>query len=220
MKRIHRARYMFILLLPVMIAGCSSGKEVLSEKSEAMKSVRSIAIVGFPGQCTHEGRETPFLTVSYEQLSQIKKLRIALQESVKAAIDQIGWTGVRPDDDYSMLDVHSVASLCDLLGVDAVMVGFYKSSSKEESTNTPLAQSGNVTMSVSQTYVQTFPTFDVCIIGRDGTLLFRVVSEGRKASFGKLLVDSLVRTESDETFYQRVLDALNGICEMMEERLG
>lgn len=208
-----------VLLVVMMLPGCGSGKDVLMENADAMKEVRRVALVGFPGQCTHEGRETPFLTMSNDRFNHIGKFRIVPRDSVDDAIEMIGFPEIRPGDDFSALDVRSLGSLCNILGVDAVVVGFYRSSTREEASTSPVAHAGNVTLSVSQTYVQTFPTFDVCIIGENGSLLFRGVAEGRKADVGGLLLDSIVRSESDETFYQRVEDALDGICGMVEKRL-
>jgi len=55
------------------------------------------------------------------------------------------------------------------------------------------------------------------MIGTDGLLLFRAVSEGRKTGFWNAFWDSLFKSESDETFYDRVQDAMDGICEMLKD---
>jgi hypothetical protein len=54
------------------------------------------------------------------------------------------------------------------------------------------------------------------MIGADGSLLFRGVSEGRETGFWNTFWDSIFQSESDETYYDRIQDSMDGICEMLK----
>jgi len=188
-----------------------------------MKSVARTAVIGFPGQGLHDGRVVSFHSMSVERFRQLNKFEIVAEEQVDSAATELAFPAIRADDEFSTLDIDGVRRLCDRLSVDAIIVGYYTTSSKEQhiTTNSSQSESGEVTTSYVQSIVQTIPRFDVCMIGKDGSLMFRAVSEGKRAGFWNAFWDLLVGSgsESPETFNDRIEDALDGICTMLEDRL-
>lgn len=213
----HNIKFCFLLFCLMFWIGCSSGKEVLVEDEDQINALNKIAIIGFPGQCTLENKEISFLTIAYERFDSLNRFEIVSTESTDDMFNELGLLPIYVDEEYSSLDVQGLADLCVELDVDAVVVGFYRTRSQEETTTTPIRVADNVEITSTSTYVQNFPTFEVCIIGTDGSLLFRAVSEGRKTGFWNAFWDSLFRSESDEAFYDRVQDAMDGICEILKD---
>lgn len=213
----HNIEFCFFMFCLMFLFGCSSGKEVFFEDQNQISAVNRIAIIGFPGQCTLENKEISFLTIAFERFDSLNRFKIVSTESTYKMSGELGLSPIYVDEEYSTLDVQGLADLCAELDVDAVVVGFYRTRSQEETTTTPIVKTNYGEVTSTSIYVQNFPTFEVCIIGTDGSLLFRAVSEGRKTGFWNAFWDSLFKSESDETFYDRVQDAMDGICEMLKD---
>lgn len=200
----------------MLFIGCSSSKELFLKDENQINTVNRIAIIGFPGQCTHENRDISFLNIAVERIDSLNRFEIVSIDSTFEKANALGLSPIYVDDEYSTLDVQGIADLCVELEVDAVVVGFYRTRSQEETTTTPIVKTEYGDITSTSTYVQNFPTLEVCMIGSDGSLIFRAVSEGRKTGFWNSFWDSLFKSESDETFYDRVQDAMDGICEMIK----
>jgi hypothetical protein len=209
----------FLLSSFVLLSGCGSGKELLLGRPDRLKAVRTIAVIGFPGQCTYEREEHSFLTIALERFGRIARFQIAPPERTLGMASHLGIPAIYPNDEYSTLDLRGVADLCTELEVDAVIVGFYRNRIVDTEPTTYVNESGQTVTTSSPTYAKNYPVFEVCIVGADGSLLFRAVAEGRKTGFWSVFWDSLFKSESDETFYARVQDALDGICDMLGDQL-
>jgi hypothetical protein len=210
----HKIEVFFFPFCLMFLIGCSSGKDVFVDDKDQMKAVNSIAIIGFPGQCTLDDKEISFLRIAVERIDSMKRYEIVSMDSIYDMYYTLGLYPIYPYDEYSTLDVQSVAELCYELDVDAVVVGFYRMRTQEPTTN--IDANGQVTPT-SPNHLQNFPTFEVCMIGPDGLLLFRGVSEGRETGFWNTFWDSVFQSESDETYYDRVQDSMDGICEMLKD---
>jgi|WetSurMetagenome_2_1015567.scaffolds.fasta_scaffold43175_1 hypothetical protein len=210
----HKIKFCFLLFCLMFLIGCSSGKEVFVEDKDQMNTVNRIAIIGFPGQCTLDDKQISFLTIAVERIDSMDRFEIVSMDSTYEMSNALGLPPIYPYDEYSTLDVQGVADLCYELGVDAVVVGFYRIRTQEPTTN--IDANGQVTPT-SPNHLQNFPTFEVCMIGADGSLLFRGVSEGRETGFWNSFWDSIFQSESDETYYDRVQDSMDGICEMLKD---
>ena len=210
----HKIEFCFWLFYLMFLIGCSSGKDVFVEDKDQMNAVNRIAIIGFPGQCTLDNKEISFLTIAVERIDSIKRFEIVSMDSTYDMYYTLGLSPIYPYDEYSTLDVQGCADLCYELGVDAVVVGFYRIRIQEPTTN--IDANGQVTPT-SPNHLQNFPTFEVCMIGADGSLLFRGVSEGRETGFWNTFWDSIFQSESDDTYYDRVQDSMDGVCEMLKD---
>jgi hypothetical protein len=213
----QNSEFYFLLSCLMLLIGCSSGKEVFVEDENQIKAVNRIAIVGFPGQCTHEGHDISNLKIAIVRFDSLNRFQIVSTESTYEKYSALGLSPIYVNDEYSTLDVQGIADLCVELDVDAVVVGFYRTRTQKETTTTPIKVTDNVEVTSTSTYAQNFPTFEVCIIGIDGSLLFRGVSEGRKTGFWNAFWDSLFKSESDDAYYDRIQDAMDGICEMLKD---
>ena len=210
----YKIEFCFFLFCLMFLIGCSSGREVFVEDKDQMSTVNRIAVIGFPGQCTLENRDISFLTIAVERIDSMNRFEIVSMDSTYEMYNALGLSPIYPYDEYSTLDVQGCADLCYELDVDAVVVGFYRIRTQEPTTN--IDANGQVTQT-SPNHLQNFPTFEVCMIGMDGSLLFRGISEGRKTGFWHSFWDSIFQSESDETYYDRVQDSMDGICEMLKE---
>jgi hypothetical protein len=210
----HKIEFCFLLFCLMFLMGCSSGREVFVEDSDQMSNVNRIAVIGFPGQCTLDDKQISFLTIAVERIDSMNRFEIVSMDSTYEMYSALGLPPIYPYDEYSTLDVQGVADLCYKLGVDAVVVGFYRIRIQEPTTN--IDANGQVTPT-SPNHLQNFPTFEVCMIGADGSLLFRGVSEGRETGFWNTFWDSIFHSESDDTYYDRVQDSMDGICEMLKD---
>jgi hypothetical protein len=213
----YNLEFYFLLFCLMFLIGCSSGKEIFVEDEKQINAVNRIAIIGFPGQCTHEDKEISFLTIAFERFNSMNRFEIASMDSTHEMYIALGLSPIYPYDEYSTLDVQGIADLCAELDVDAVVVGFYRIRIEDEKPTTSVDANGQTVTTSSPSYLQNFPTFEVCMIGIDGSLLFRAVSEGRKTGFWNAFWDSIFQSESDETYYDRVQDAMDGICEMLKD---
>lgn len=213
----HKIENYFFLFCLMFLIGCSSGREVFVEDKDQINAVNRIAIIGFPGQCTLDDKELSFLTIAVERIDSMNRFEIVSTDSTYEMYSILGLSPIYVDDEYSTLDVQGCADLGYELDVDAVAVGFYRIRIEDTKPTTYVDEYGNTVWTSSPTYPQMFPIFEICIIGIDGSLLFRAVSEGRKTGFWNLFWDSLFEIESDETFYDRVQDSMDGICEMLKD---
>ncbi len=213
----HNIEFCFFMFCLMFLFGCSSGKEVFFEDEYQISAVNRIAIIGFPGQCTLDDKEISFLTIAVERIDSMNRFEIASMDSTYEMYNALGLSPIYPYDEYSTLDVQGLADLCAELDVDAVVVGFYRIRIEDTKPTTYVDANGQTVTTTSPSYLQNFPTFEVCMIGTDGSLLFRAVSEGRKTVFWHAFWDSIFQSESDETYYDRVQDAMDGICEMLED---
>lgn len=209
----HKIEFIFLLFCLMFLIGCSSGRDVFVDDKDQIKAVNRIAVIGFPGQCTLEEKEISFLTIAFERIDSMNRFEIVSMDSTYEMFNALGLYPIYPYDEYSTLDVQGCADLCYELDVDAVVVGFYRIRTQEPTTNIDV--NGQVT-STSPNHLQNFPTFEVCMIGEDGSLLLRGISEGRKTGFWNTFWDSIFQSESDETYYDRVQDSMDGICEMLK----
>ena len=210
----HKIELCFLLFCLMFLIGCSSGREVFVEDENQMSAVNRIAVIGFPGQCTLDDKQISFLTIAVERIDSMNRFEIVSMDSTYEMYNALGLYPIYPYDEYSTLDVQGCADLCYELDVDAVVVGFYRIRTQEPTTN--IDANGQVTPT-SPNHLQNFPTFEVCMIGEDGSLLFRGISEGRKTGFWNTFWDSIFQSESDESYYDRVQDSMDGICEMLKE---
>lgn len=210
----HKIKFCFLLFCLMFLIACSSGREVFVEDKDQMNAVNRIAIIGFPGQCTLDDKQISFLTIAVERIDSMDRFEIVSMDSTFEMSNVLGLPPIYPYDEYSTLDVQGVADLCYELNVDAVVVGFYRIRTQEPTTNTDA--NGQVTPT-SPNHLQNFPTFEVCMVAADGSLLFRGVSEGRETGFWNTFWDSVFQSESDETYYDRVQDSMDGICEMLKD---
>jgi hypothetical protein len=201
----------------MFLIGCSSGKEVFVEDEKQISAVNRIAMIGFPGQCTLDDKQISFLTIALERIDSMNRFEIVSMDSTYEMINALGLSPIYPYDEYSTLDVQGCADLCYELDVDAVVVGFYRIRMEDEKPTTYVDANGQTVTTSSPSYLQNFPTFEVCMIGTDGSLLFRGVSEGRKSNVWNAFWDSIFQSESDETYYDRVQDSMDGICEMIKD---
>ena len=213
----HNIGIFFLLAILMFFLGCSTGKELLFKDKNQISTVNTIAITGFPGQCTYEDQNISLLEIAVGRFDSLHRFEIVPIESTNEMYSILGLLPIYVDDEYSTLDVQGIAELCAELDVDAVVVGFYRIRIENEKSTTYVDEYGQTVWTTSPTYPQMFPIFEVCIIGMDGSLLLRAVSEGRKTGFWNLFWDSLFEIESDVTFYDRVQDAMDGICKMVEE---
>ncbi|HEY7751718.1 MAG TPA: hypothetical protein VH917_05450 [Ignavibacteriaceae bacterium] len=212
----HKIEFFFILFCLMFLIGCSSGKDVFVDEKDRMNAVNSIAIIGFPGQCTLDDKQISFLTIAFERIDSLNLFKIASMESTFEIYDALSLSPIYPYDEYTTLDVQGLADLCYELEVDAVVVGFYRIRIQDAQPTTYVDENGQRVTTSSPSYLQNFPTFEVCIIGQDGSLLFRGVSEGRETGFWHSFWDSIFQSESDESYYDRVQDSMDGICEMLK----
>jgi len=201
----------------MFLIGCSSGREVFVEDEKQISAVNRIAMIGFPGQCTLDDKQISFLTIVYERIDSMNRFEIVSMDSTYEMFNALGLSPIYPYDEYSTLDVQGCADLCYELDVDAVVVGFYRIRMEDEKPTTYVDANGQTVTTSSPSYLQNFPTFEVCMIGTDGSLLFRGVSEGRKTNVWNAFWDSIFQIESDETYYDRVQDSMDGICEMLKD---
>jgi hypothetical protein len=198
----------------MFLIGCSSGRDVFVEDQDQMKAVNRIAVIGFPGQCTLDDKQISFLTIAVERIDSMNRYEIVSRDSTLDMYYTLGLYPIYPYDEYSTLDVQGCAELGYELDVDAVIVGFYRIRTQEPTAH--VDANGQVTPT-SPNHLQNFPTFEVCMIGTDGSLLFRGVSEGRETGFWNTFWDSVFQSESDDTYYDRVQDSMDGICEMLKD---
>ena len=212
----HSIECCFLLFCLTFLIGCSSGKEVYVEDEEQINAVDRIAIIGFPGQCTLAKKEISFLAIAFERFDSLNRFEIVSMDSTHEMYNALGLSPIYPYDEYSTLDVQGLTDLCAELNVDAVVVGFYRLRIQDSQPTTYVDANGQTVTTSSPSYLQNFPTFEVCMIGTDGSLLFRAVSEGRKTGFWNTFWDSIFQSESDETYYDRVQDSMDGICEMLK----
>jgi hypothetical protein len=210
----HKIKICVFLFCLMFLIGCSSGREVFVEDKDQMSAVNRIAVIGFPGQCTFGDKQISFLTIAEERIDSMSRFEIVSMDSTYEMHNALGLYPIYPYDEYSTLDVQGCADLCYELDVDAVVVGFYRIRTQEPTAN--VDANGQVTPT-SPNHLQNFPTFEVCMIGMDGSLLFRGVSEGRQTGFWNTFWDSVFQSESDETYYDRVQDSMDGICEMLKD---
>lgn len=213
----YNIEFCFLLFCLMYLIGCSSGKEVFVDDKDQMNAVNRIAIIGFPGQCTLDDKEISFLTIAVERIDSMNRFEIVSMDSTFEMYNALGLPPIYPYDEYSTLDVQGCADLCFELDVDAVIVGFYRIRIQDAQPTTYVDENGQFVTTTSYTHLQNFPTFEVCMIGQDGSLLFRAVSEGRKTGFWHSFWDSIFQSESDETYYDRVQDSMDGICEMIKD---
>jgi len=217
MNTTPRSAATFSVFALLVQLGCGSGKELLLEIPEKLGTVKRIAIIGFPGQCTYKHQDIPFLAMAVERFGRLKRFHVISPESTFTMASLLGVPAIYANDEYSTLDVQGVADLGMELNVDAVLVGFYRNRIVDEEPKTYINESGQTVVTTSYTYAQNFPTFEVCIVASDASLLFRAVSEGRKTGFWNVFWDSVFKSESDDTFHDRIQDALDDICEMLED---
>jgi len=213
----HKIEFFFLLFCLMFLIGCSSGREVFVEDEKQISAVNRIAMIGFPGQCTLDDKQISFLTIVYERIDSMNRFEIVSMDSTYEMFNALGLSPIYPYDEYSTLDVQGCADLCYELDVDAVVVGFYRIRMEDEKPTTYVDANGQTVTTSSPSYLQNFPTFEVCMIGTDGSLLFRGVSEGRKTNVWNAFWDSIFQIESDETYYDRVQDSMDGICEMLKD---
>lgn len=213
----HKIEICVFLFCLMFLIGCSSGREVFVEDKDQMSAVNRIAVIGFPGQCTLDDKEISFLRIAIERIDSMNRFEIVSMDSTYDMFYTLGLYPIYPYDEYSTLDVQGVADLCYELGVDAVIVGFYRIRIEDEKPTTYVDANGQTVTTSSPSYLQNFPTFEVCMIGPDGSLIFRGVSEGRETGFWNSFWDSVFQSESDETYYDRIQDSMDGICEMLKD---
>jgi len=163
----HKIKFCFLLFCLMFLIGCSSGREVFVEDKDQMSAVIRIAVIGFPGQCTLDDKEISFLTIALERIDSMNRFEIVSMDSTDEMYNALGLYPIYPYDEYSTLDVQGCADLCYELDVDAVVVGFYRIRTQEPTAN--VDANGQVTPT-SPNHLQNFPTFEVCMIGADGSL--------------------------------------------------
>ena len=213
----HKIEFCFLLFCLIFLIGCSTGREVFVEDKNQMSAVNRIAIIGFPGQCTLDDKQISFLTIAFERIDSLNRFEITSSASTNDMYNALGLPPIYPYDEYSTLDVQGLADLCYELDVDAVVVGFYRIRIQDAQPTTYVDANGQTVATSSPSHLQNFPTFEVCMVAADGSLLFRGVSEGRKTGFWHSFWDSVFQSESDETYYDRVQDSMDGICEMLKD---
>jgi hypothetical protein len=205
----------FFCFCLITVLGCGSGKELLYQNDNQIRTVNRIAVIGFPGQCTLDGKNITFRAIALERFDSLNRFEIVSIESTDKMADELGIPPIYVNDEYSTLDVNSVSDLCYELEADAVVVGFYRIRISDTQPTTYVDEKGKFVTLNSDTYSQNYPTIEACLIAADGSLIFRAVSEGRKSSFWNSFVDSIFKSESEETFYYRLRDAMDGICDML-----